>query len=117
MFNIDIETIAKTCHEVNRVFCKSIGDNSQVEWKDTPEWLKKSCIMNVKNIIKNPDMTPEWIHETWVAEKVQEGWSYGLVKDVVNKKHPSILPYSKLPQNEKYKDELFLSIVKSVTST
>ena len=39
---MDIEKIAKTCHEVNKVFCEALGDDSQVSWEEAPEWLKNS---------------------------------------------------------------------------
>lgn len=29
-----IEQIARVCHEVNRAYCESMGDTSQVPWED-----------------------------------------------------------------------------------
>jgi len=29
---VNVEAIAKVCHEVNRWYCKALGDESQPEW-------------------------------------------------------------------------------------
>jgi len=34
--------IAKVCHEANRAYCESIGDNSQLSWEDA---LFKAIVM------------------------------------------------------------------------
>ena len=39
---MNIKQIAKTCHEVNKAFCESIGDASQPSWNDAPQWQKIS---------------------------------------------------------------------------
>ena len=35
--DLKIELIAKVCHDVNRAYCKSVGDDSQVSWEDAPD--------------------------------------------------------------------------------
>jgi hypothetical protein len=29
--------IAKVCHETNRAYCETLGDNSQPPWEEAPE--------------------------------------------------------------------------------
>lgn len=72
---------AKACHEANRVYCASIGDNSQVSWEDAPEWQRLSAIQGVEFLIANPKAPESAQYESWVAAKVAEGWKFGAVKD------------------------------------
>jgi len=109
-----IEKIAKVCHEVNRAYCLSIGDTSQVSWEDSPEWQKESAIQGVMFHLHNPSVTPEQSHENWMKHKKQDGWKYGEVKDTDKKEHPCFLPYDKLPQEQKSKDYLFKAIVETM---
>ena len=108
-----IERIAMVCHEVNRIYCESIGDNSQPGWAFAPDWQKKSAINGVKFHIDNPNSTPKDSHKSWLKEKEKNGWKYGPKKDVENKLHPCMIPYDELPENQKIKDSFFTVIVKS----
>jgi hypothetical protein len=108
-----IEQIARTAHEVNRAYCRSIGDGSQPEWSKAPEWQKKSAMNGVKFHLKNPHSKPSDSHENWLKEKIADGWTYGKVKDPTNKKHPCMVPYNKLPRDQQIKDSLFISVVRS----
>jgi len=113
--NKDVEYIAKVAHEVNRAYCQSMGDNSQLPWEEAPEWQKTSAINGVKHHIANPDTTPEQSHEVWLAEKTATGWKFGLVKDAEKKEHPCFLPYSLLKESDKAKDYIFRAVVKQLS--
>ena len=110
---MNYKQIAKTAHEVNRVFCESIGDNSQPVWEDAPQWQKESAINGVKYHMKNKDTTPEDSHINWMKEKLKDGWVYGEIKDPEKKTHPCLVDYSDLPKNQQTKDHLFIAVVKS----
>lgn len=43
-------------------------------------------------------------HEVWAAARMKEGWTYGPERDDARKKHPDLVPYSSLPDNEKEYD-------------
>lgn len=106
----DVMTIAQVCHEANRVYCKSIGDNTQPLWSDAPQWQKDSAISGVEFHLNN-DVTPEQSHENWLREKVTDGWVYGEVKNPDKKEHPCMVPYCDLPAEQQIKDLLFKTIV------
>lgn len=103
------EGIAEICHQVNKAYCESIGDNSQPDWTDAPNWQKESAIEGVKAHV-NGNITPEQSHESWMNHKVAEGWVYGEVKDPQAKTHPCIVPYDQLPIEQKTKDYLFKAV-------
>lgn len=109
------EFVAKCCHEVNRIYCQSIGDNSQPHWEDAPQWAKDSAIKGVEYRLDNPLSKPSASHESWLKEKTETGWKYGEVKDAEKKEHPCFVPYDELPKEQQNKDHIFQSIVDLLT--
>ncbi|OIP53343.1 MAG: hypothetical protein AUK31_01650 [Fibrobacteres bacterium CG2_30_45_31] len=63
---------------------KSVG-------KDTISIIKKDCLESIA----------QSVHDTWVAGRTKEGWKYGKIRDEINKEHPSLIPYDRLPESEK----------------
>lgn len=106
-----VEQIARVCHEANRAYCASIGDSSQPEWHDAPEWQKDSARVGVRLHLDNPDAGAEASHESWLKQKQEEGWKYAPVKDPAKKEHPCCVPFDKLPPEQQMKDYLFRGIV------
>jgi hypothetical protein len=43
-------------------------------------------------------------HNGWMAQRAQSGWSWGKTRDDGAKRHPSMLPYLQLSEQEKEKD-------------
>ena len=108
------EQIAKVCHEVNRAYCKALGDESQLPWVDAPQWQRDSAIMGVEFIRANPEAKPSASHESWLKQKEADGWKYGPVKDAEKKEHPCYVPYDELPVEQKAKDYIFGAIVRAM---
>lgn len=46
----------------------------------------------------------ENVHDTWAKGRIDEGWTYGPVRDDARKQHPCLVPYSDLPESEKAYD-------------
>jgi len=109
-----IEQVAKVAHEINKAYCISIGDESQLSWEDAPEWQRESAIDGVLFHINNPDAGPDASHNNWMNEKIQNGWKYGEVKDPENKFHPCIVPFEMLSKEQQSKDYLFRAVVHSL---
>ena len=110
---MNVENVAKVCHEVNKSFCEYIGDNSQLSWENAPEWQRSSAIQGVNHVVNNPKASEDDSHKSWLKEKVDNGWVYGTVKDTIKKTHPCIVNYEDLPKDQQFKDKLFITIVKS----
>lgn len=108
------EDIARVAHEVNRAYCKSIGDDSQVEWEQAPQWQRDSAINGVLYRLNHPHATPADMHASWMAQKVEEGWQWGDKKDVEKKLHPCMVPYDQLPLEQRTKDYLFGAVVEAL---
>jgi len=117
MVNHDIlEGIARVAHEANRQYRRMIAEHPGPAWDNAPEWMRSSAIHGVKEVVNNPDLTPEEAHDKWVQEKAGDGWVYGTKKDSSAKEHPCMLSYTDLPEEQRVKDYLFLSVVKALLS-
>lgn len=56
--------------------------------------LPEELLVLTEQIAKN-------VHEVWAVSRLQEGWSYGPVKDSEAKTTPCLVPYEELPETEK----------------
>lgn len=108
------EEVAQLAHEANRFYCKKIGDNTQEEWANAPEWQKESARNGVEFVYNNPDAGFDAQHENWLKQKAADGWVYGANKNEKRKTHPCFVRYGDLPSKEKIKDMIFLSAVKAM---
>lgn len=102
-----IRFIAQATHEMNRAYCCSIGDMTQLPWEQAPEWQKDSALLGVQAVIDDPSVTPSQLHDGWSAVKIADGWSHGATKDADAKTHPCLVPYEDLPAEQRAKDYLF----------
>ena len=109
--------IAEVAHEANRAYCQTIGDMSQMPWPMAPEWQREIAINGIKFHLDNPDSKPEDSHNSWLKEKEAAGWKYGPVEDADKKEHPCCVPYGELPEHQKVKDRLFISVVRAFSQT
>ncbi len=96
----------------NRAYCIGVGDFSQLCWFHAPEWQKESARKGVKAVLNGDN--PKQLHQSWVEEKVRDGWIYGEVKDATLKTHPCMVQYSDLPDLQRRKDEIFQDTVKEL---
>lgn len=105
------EFVARVCHEINRAYCKALGDDSQPAWDDAPQWQRDSAITGVLFHMDNPEAKASASHDSWMAEKVATGWVYGETKDPEKKTHPCMVPFDQLPVDQQAKDYIFKSVV------
>jgi hypothetical protein len=111
----DIAAIAEVCHEANRAWCKAQEDLSQHPWEHAEDWQRDSAIKGVEYALANPDGPDSAQHDAWMADKIKDGWTYGLVKDAAAKTHPCIVPFEQLPEHQQAKDRLFRTIVSALS--
>ena len=46
----------------------------------------------------------ENVHDTGAKGRMDDGWTYGPVRDDAKKHHPCLVPYNELPESEKEYD-------------
>lgn len=107
--------IARVAHEVNRAYCQALGDHSQPKWEDAPQWQRDSAMLGVE-LHTSKDAGPEASHESWMAQKLAEGWKYGSVKDPGRKEHPCIMAFADLSPAQQAKDFIFRGVVHALVS-
>ncbi len=57
----------------------------------------------------------ENVHDIWVRGRMDDGWTYGPVRDDAKKRHPCLVPYAKLPESEKaYDRDTAISTIKLI---
>ena len=44
------------------------------------------------------------VHEVWVQTRISQGWSFGEERNDATKKHPCLVPYEELSEEEKTYD-------------
>ncbi|SRR6266496_258352 len=110
---LTIDEISRICHEANRAYCIVNDDSVLPSWDELTEDYRKSTRIGVQGVLHGN--TPEKSHESWMKERVNQGWKFGEKLDRESKIHPNLIPYEQLPENQKVKNKLFISIVKILT--
>jgi len=107
------EAIARVAHEANRAWCAANGDYSQPSWEDAPDWQRDSAMLGVEFHRANPNAGDSASHDSWMAQKVRDGWVYGELKDpdATPPTHHCMVPFDELPKVQQIKDALFRAIV------
>lgn len=113
--NMTDQQIARVAHEVNRAYCEALGDSSQLRWEEAPGWQRDSALLGVQLHRNNHDAGPQASHESWMRQKVEDGWVYGPMKDATAKTHPCIVPFDQLPREQQAKDFIFRGVVLALT--
>lgn len=109
-----VAAIAALCHAANVAFCRSLGDDSQPDWSDAPDWQKASAIDGVNFHLANPGAGDAASHENWLKVKEADGWVFGETKDPEKKTHPCMVPFDQLPKEQQFKDTLFRTLVHQI---
>lgn len=104
-------SVARVAHEVNRAYCQALGDHSQPVWEEAPQWQRDSAMAGVRLHWKNKEAGPQVSHESWMAQKVADGWVYGPEKRPDLKQHPCMVPFDQLPREQQAKDFIFRAVV------
>jgi RyR domain-containing protein len=112
---MNIEIIARVCHEANRAFAVATGESLETlhpSWDDAPGEIRESSRIGVQTALNGA--TPEKLHESWMSSKYAAGWVYGPVRNNTAKIHPCLVPYDDLPEVQRRKDALFSAIVNAL---
>lgn len=70
----------------------------------TPKPIGTSHIVMSEDLLQLAERMAENVHDVWAATRIAQGWTYGPERDDANKKHPCLIPYADLPEEEKVYD-------------
>ena len=81
-----------------------------------PKPIDTSDIELDGEILELGELIARNVHEVWSEGRIKEGWRYGEERDDVDKKHPCLVPYEQLPEEEKaYDRDTALGTLKLIT--
>ena len=69
-----------------------------------PEPIDTSNIILSRELSDLTEKIAANVHDVWAAGRIQEGWTFGTVKDSAAKTTPFLVPYEELPETEKEYD-------------
>lgn len=105
---------ARVAHNVNNALRLHFTEPSNPDWDELDEECKYRALRGVAKVAENPDISPKECHDLWIEEMSAAGYRAGPNIDPVRKEHPAMVPYSQLPEPQKLKTQLFISIVNSI---
>jgi hypothetical protein len=111
--NLTVEQISYVVHEANRALQRIFRDPVvSPTWLEAPASQRDGLMNGVQMAIDGA--TPQELHEEWVRFRLEHGWKYGPVKDEWSKRHPCLVPYDQLPEEQRVKDYMLSAIVRTL---
>lgn len=112
---MDIHSVALIAHESNRMLQIVNGDEVSPIWDCLEEPERERTVNGVAFALRNGDVCPKELHENWCKDMYADGYKRGETIDRANLTHPNLVPFEKLPVDQKAKDALFAGIVGSLS--
>lgn len=69
-----------------------------------PKPVDTSSVELSAELMELAELMAENVHEVWAVTRIAQGWTYGPERNDEEKKHPCLVPYSDLPEEEKVYD-------------
>lgn len=69
-----------------------------------PQPVETSHIELSDELLELAERMAENVHDVWAQTRLSQGWTYGPERNDAEKKHPCLVPYSELPEEEKVYD-------------
>lgn len=69
-----------------------------------PQPFDSSDIELSEELLELAEMMAENVHDVWAVTRIEQGWTYGPERNDAEKKHPCLVPYDQLPDEEKVYD-------------
>ncbi len=69
-----------------------------------PKPIDTSEVILSDNLLELTEKIAKNVHDVWAKGRIDEGWTYGEIKDSSKKTTPLLVPYDRLPESEKEYD-------------
>ena len=70
----------------------------------TPTPVETTNIQLPEELMALAEAISKNVHEVWAQNRINEGWTYGPVRDDQKRQTPCLVPYDQLPEEEKAYD-------------
>ncbi len=82
-----------------------------------PKAIDASGVLLPPEMMALTERLAENAHDSWAAQRMADGWTFGPSRDDAAKKHPCLVPYAELPDSEKEYDRITaLGTLKAILS-
>lgn len=69
-----------------------------------PKPIDTSKVKLSDELLQLAEQMAKNVHEVWAKMRMDQGWTWGPKRDDDEKKHPCLVPYDQLPEEEKVYD-------------
>lgn len=69
-----------------------------------PNPINTANIRLPEEILELAELLAKNTHEIWARNRIEEGWTYGDIRNDEKLQSPCLIPYEKLPESEKEYD-------------
>ena len=69
-----------------------------------PQPIDTTDVKLSKDMEQLVELMSKNVHEVWAQTRIKQGWTYGKKRSDKLKKHPCLVPYENLPDEEKEYD-------------
>jgi RyR domain len=69
-----------------------------------PQPIATGTVSLPREVLDLSEKLAENTHDVWARQRIEDGWTYGPMRDDANKRHPCLVPYDQLPDSEKVYD-------------
>lgn len=70
----------------------------------TPKPIETSNVELSGELLQLAEQMARNVHEVWAKMRMDQGWTWGPKRNDDKKKHPCLVPYDQLPEEEKVYD-------------
>ena len=82
-------------------FAKDNADDNQQNLTYVPKPIDTSDVVLPTELLELTELLAANVHDIWAKGRIEEGWTYGSVKNPALKTTPLLVEYEKLPESEK----------------
>ena len=69
--------------------------------KYTPKPVDTSDVSLTSDMLELTELIAKNVHEVWAKQRIEEGWTFGPIKNSELKTTPCLVPYENLSESEK----------------
>lgn len=115
--------VARVCYltdQIQTAFLRGGGileESAIVPFAQAPPEQREILTGLAKTILITPTITPAEVHASWVQAMKSRDWTRGATLDTPNRRHPLLVPYDELSENDKLRPVTFLQVVRGLTET
>lgn len=116
MKTLSLDDICRVIDSANRELSRSLNENVSLPFDTWSDQARANMKESVRQVITGELRTPKDCHDKWLKDRVNEGWSFGEVKNFTLKTSPCIVDYQELPEEQKVKDDMFFTTAMNLGS-